>query len=127
MIDVARIPDRLEDAVAEAEGEQILDGLLAEVMIDAIDLLLFKNLFDLGIERVRRFEIVPEGLFDDHAPPAAVFLAHETRIAELLDDDAEKAWSHREIEQDIALRRMLFVGLRDRIGQTLEGGRIAEV
>ena len=40
VVDVAAVPDRLEDAVGEAEDHQVLDGLLAEVVIDAVDLLL---------------------------------------------------------------------------------------
>ena len=36
VIDVTTIPDRLEDAVAEAEDQDVLDGLLAEVVINAI-------------------------------------------------------------------------------------------
>ena len=38
VIDVAPVPDRLEHAVREAEDQQVLDGFLAEVVIDAEDL-----------------------------------------------------------------------------------------
>ena len=44
VIDVAPVPDRLEHAVAEAEHEQVLDGFLAEIVIDAIDLVLVEVL-----------------------------------------------------------------------------------
>ena len=40
VVDVTAVPDRLEDAVGEAEDQQVLDGLLPEVVIDAVDLLL---------------------------------------------------------------------------------------
>ena len=39
VIDVAAVPDRLEDAVGEAEHHDVLDGFFAQVMIDAVDLL----------------------------------------------------------------------------------------
>ena len=40
VVDVAPIPDGLEDAVGEPERHQVLDGLLPEVVIDPIDLVL---------------------------------------------------------------------------------------
>ena len=39
MVDVLAVPQRLEDPVGEPEHEQVLNGLLAEVVVDAIDLL----------------------------------------------------------------------------------------
>ena len=39
VVDVAAVPDRLEDAVGEAEDEQVLDGVLPQVVVDAVDLL----------------------------------------------------------------------------------------
>ena len=38
VVHVAAIPERLEDAVAEPEDEQVADRLLAQVVIDAVDL-----------------------------------------------------------------------------------------
>jgi hypothetical protein len=38
VVDVLAVPHRLEDAVGEAEDEKVLDGLLAEVVVDAVDL-----------------------------------------------------------------------------------------
>ena len=37
MVDMARIPQRLEQHVAEAQRDQILHRLLAEIMIDAVN------------------------------------------------------------------------------------------
>ena len=75
MIDVAAVPDRLEDAVAEPEREDVLDGLLPEIVIDAIDLRLAQHLQDLVVERTGGFEIVPERLLDDDAAEVSVALA----------------------------------------------------
>ena len=44
VIDVAAVPERFENAVAEAEGEDILDGFLTEVVIDAVDLAFVEDL-----------------------------------------------------------------------------------
>ena len=44
MVHVAPVPERLEDAVAEAEDHQVADGLLAQVVVDAVDLRLVEDL-----------------------------------------------------------------------------------
>ena len=38
VVHVAAVPERFEDAIAEPKDEQVPDGLLAEVVIDAIHL-----------------------------------------------------------------------------------------
>ena len=40
VVDQLAVPDGLEDAVAEAQDEHVLDRLLAEVVIDPVDLAL---------------------------------------------------------------------------------------
>ena len=72
VVDVAPVPERLEDAVAEAEDQQVADRLLAEVVVDAVDLRLAEDLADLAVEPLRRVQVVPERLLDDDPPPAAV-------------------------------------------------------
>jgi hypothetical protein len=70
VVDVVAVPDRLEDAVGEAEDEDVLDGLFAEVVVDAEDLALGEDGVDLAIEFLGGFEVVAEGLFDDCADGA---------------------------------------------------------
>ena len=72
VVDVAPIPERLEDPVPEPEDQQVPDGLLAEVVVDAIDLRLAEDLADLAVEALGRLEVVAERLLDDDPPPAAV-------------------------------------------------------
>jgi len=43
VVDVTAVPDRLKQAVGEAEGEDVLDGLLAEEVVDAKDLGLIEH------------------------------------------------------------------------------------
>ena len=43
VVDVAAVPERLEDAVGEAEDQDVLDRLLAEVVVDAVDLRLSRS------------------------------------------------------------------------------------
>ncbi len=40
VVDVITIPDRLEHAVGEAHHQDVLDGFLAEIMVDPVDLVL---------------------------------------------------------------------------------------
>jgi hypothetical protein len=37
VVDILAVPQRLENAVAETEGEDVLHGLLAQVVVDAVD------------------------------------------------------------------------------------------
>ena len=50
MIDMGGVPDRLEQGIGKAQGHQVLDGLLAEIMIDAIDVLFAENAADRIID-----------------------------------------------------------------------------
>ncbi len=43
VIDELPVQERLEDRVAEAEGQQVLHGLLAQVVVDAVDLMLVER------------------------------------------------------------------------------------
>ena len=49
VVDVAPVPDRLEDAVGESEDQDVLHRLLAEVVIDPVDLVLIEHLPDLAL------------------------------------------------------------------------------
>ena len=48
--DVVAVPDRLQESVGEAGVEDILGGLLAEVVVDAEDLTLLKDLVESLVE-----------------------------------------------------------------------------
>src|SRR5262245_23422924 len=90
MIDVSAVPDRLEDGIAKAEHQQVLDGFLPKVMIDTINLVLVEHLPDFRVQRPRRFQIAPKWLLDDHASPVALHLAGQAGVAELANDHTEE-------------------------------------
>ena len=52
--DRVAIPDPLEDRVAEAEDQQVLDRLLPQVVVDPVDPLLGEDLVEGGVEPARR-------------------------------------------------------------------------
>ncbi len=75
VVDVAAVPDRLEHPVREAEREDVLDGLLAEVVIDAEDLRLVEDLVDRRVQLHRAREVATERLLEhDLRVPVEVLL-----------------------------------------------------
>src|SRR5271168_4866821 len=76
MIDKIAVPDRLKNPVREAKDQDVLHRLLAEVVIDAEDLFLIKNLVHLVIQLPGRFQIMSERLFDDYARMALFRMRH---------------------------------------------------
>ena len=114
VVDVLAVPQRLEEAVGEAEDEEVLDRLLAQVVIDPEYLRLVEGLGDGVVQLLRAREVVPERLLDDDARPrrARAVLAgrrNEPRLLQVLHDDAEVGGRHREIEEPIAGGTALLV------------------
>ena len=89
------VPQRLEDAVGEAEDEDVLDRLLAEVVIDPVDLVLAEDLRDQLGSGPGRAQVVPERLLDDDARPAALLLGRGRALPRLHDDRRVEARRRR--------------------------------
>src|SRR3546814_20384058 len=53
VVDVLAAPQRFEEGVGEAEIQQVLHSLLAQVMVDAEDRRLVEDLVERGVERLR--------------------------------------------------------------------------
>ena len=66
-LDVMAVPHRLQEGVREAEEQEILHRLLAEIMVDAEDALLIEYLMQRRVERPRTREVAPEWLFHHDA------------------------------------------------------------
>src|SRR4051812_10939061 len=86
---VAAIPDRFEDRVGETENKQILNRLLAQVMIDAEDLILRKPLRQERVQIAGRVEIVAKRFLDYHPLPSPG--VDQAVLRDLLGDGAEEA------------------------------------
>src|SRR6201998_1470370 len=69
VVHVIAVPERFEDAVAETENQKILHRVFAEIVVDAIDLLLFENIVNNLVEFVSASQVASEGFLDDDAPP----------------------------------------------------------
>ena len=82
--------------------QDILDGFLAQIMIDAVDLILFQNLADLAIQCLGRFQIAAERLLDNDAPPVRIVLTGQALFAQLADDLREELRQRGEIIEHVA-------------------------
>ena len=116
VVDVLAVPERLKEPVREAKREQVLHRILAEVVVDAKDLLFPPAGEEDVIERHRRGEVVPEGLLDDEPAPAAGG-GVEAPPGELLRDGAERDGRGREIEEYVTVRLVLGVEAREDLGE----------
>ena len=68
---VVTVPDRLEQGVREPEHHQVLNGLLAEEVVDPVDRVLGEMPVEQGVELHRAGEVAAERLLE-HDPPAAL-------------------------------------------------------
>src|SRR6266404_7335264 len=104
VIDILPVPKRFEDTVRKTKDQQVLHGLFAEIMIDAKDLLLFKNFCELLVEGARAFEVMAERFLDDDTRPALVFGLRELGLAKVTGNQAEIVRRCSQIEQTVAAR-----------------------
>jgi hypothetical protein len=74
IVDVVAVPHRLEKRVGKAKEKEVLYGLFAEVVVDAINLSLGEGFGDRGVEGVRRRQVAAERLLDDNPRPALLLL-----------------------------------------------------
>ena len=107
VVDHEAVPDRLEDAVAEAQDEHVLDGLLAQVMVDPVDLAFVEVLREELVQLPRAGSVASERLFDDQASPAA----GRAVLADLHDRGLDDAGRNGEVVDAVAERAPLLVEL----------------
>ena len=65
VIDELAVPDRLEQAVGEPEGENVLRGFFAEEVVDPKDLFLVESLVDRLVEFACALQVDAERLLHD--------------------------------------------------------------
>jgi hypothetical protein len=99
-----RRPERLEDRVGEAEREEVLHGLLPEVVVDAVDLRLGERLQQAGVQRAGAGEIDAERLLHDDARDAPLRRPIQAGLREQLRGDREVFRRDREVEEAAARR-----------------------
>ena len=105
VVDELAVPDRLEDPVREPQRQHVLDGLLAEVVVDPEDLPLGEVLRDERVQLAGGGEVVPERLLDDQPVPAAA----RRHPGDHPDERLERPRRHGEVVEAVALRPTLLV------------------
>ena len=113
VVHVAVVPERLEDAVGEAQHEDVLDRLLPEVVVDAVDLPLGKDRRQLRVQPASGIEVVTEGLLH-HDPGPAPFRPGEPAVSEELHDRRIGFGRGRQVEDPVAVRRPPALDLLER-------------
>ena len=73
MIDVAAVPNRFKNAIAEAEYQDVLDGLFSKVMVDTENLAFREYLAYLAVQGFGRCQIIAKRFFENNAPPMSIF------------------------------------------------------
>ena len=97
VIDEARVEQRFEEAVGEAHHQDVLDGLLAEVVIDPEDLLLGEDTGHVVVDGHRARQIVADRLFDDHPREAIAGRRDEACARQLIDGDRKQRRRNRQV------------------------------
>src|SRR6267142_4955201 len=72
IVDVIPIPHRFEQRITEAENEDVLDCLFAKIMVNPVYRFLIEYIVHDIIKRLRRFQVTPEGLFQNNSSPPFV-------------------------------------------------------
>ena len=94
VVDEGGVPQRLVEDVAEAQHHQVLHRLLAEVVVDAKDLVLAEDRADRLVHRAGGGEVVADRLFDHHARRRR----HQAVAADAAADRVEEVGADGEIE-----------------------------
>src|SRR5438067_12962685 len=72
MVNIILIPERLKDAVGEAESQNILHSLFAHVVIDTVDLVFMENARQISIKFLSRSKVMAKGFFNYDMGPGRV-------------------------------------------------------
>ena len=99
IVDIAARPGALEQGVGEAQHQEVLHRLLAEVMVDPVGAAFRQDAGDGVVDLARRGEIAAERLFQDDARGRR----QDAGAREVLADRNEQVRRRREVEGTHAL------------------------
>ena len=115
VVDEVAVPDRLEQAVGEAEGQDVEGRLLAQEVVDPEDLLLGEDLMDLVVQFLRRLQVRAERLLHDH-----LGVLDQIRLGDGPDGRQRGGRRHRQVVEPLRALGKVGLGPGHRLG---EGGR----
>ena len=133
VVDVAPVPDRLEDGVGEAQGQNVLDRLLAHVVVDPEDLRFVEGLVESGVQGQGAGQVAAEGLLHQQPGERAGLRGRTTVFSERGGHRAEEVGDGGQIEDPVPRRPQLLVELVqhrlqliERVGMAVLAGDVAE-
>src|SRR4030095_5437522 len=107
-LDLIAVPERLKERILEAEKDHVMNRPLAEVMVDAEDVLLVESPEQNPIERLRRDKVVPEGFFNDNASALSTVC-----LGQLFHDEPKQhGWDGEVVRRPLRGAQLLADGLK---------------
>ncbi len=126
VVDVVPVPDGLEHHVREPERHDVLDRLLAQVVVDAEDLALAEHAVDDLLELAGGVQVGAERLLDD-AAHIRLLVAVQARGLDLLDDHREELRRRRQVVRAVERLPGLLVELVQDLRELGVAVRVVEV
>ena len=98
VVHMVMVPQRLKEGIAKADGQDVADHLLAQVMVDAVNLALLQGLGNTLVQFPGAGQVRTKRLFDHH-PVAGVALPGQAVVMQVPDHRAKMLRRHRQEEQ----------------------------
>ena len=128
MVHVIAVPERLKNAVAKAQHEQVLDRVFSQIMVDTINLPLIKHVEDNLIERLGGSQVASKRFLNDDAHPGIGRRGmRQPGAAQLFHDGRINLRRRRKVKQAVAAETLGGLQLGQPLGQLGKGFRIAVI
>ena len=127
VVDVAAVPVRLEERVGKAQHHDVLGGLFAQVMVDAVGVVFRKGARDGFIKRLRGGEVFAKRLLTHHTRPFAADAGVQTGGLDHLQDGFEGLRCGGEVEESVRRRAAFLVELIEQDFESDVARRIFEL
>ena len=125
VVDEVPVPDRLEEGVGEAQGQDVLHGLLAQVVVDAVDLALGEEPRQQAVQFPGRGQVAAERLL--HHDAAGPGLPVEPGLLQSRGQDGDPGRGDGEVEQAPGPARPLLLPRGDPVRQRTVGPLVGEI
>ena len=79
IVDMLAVADRLEDGIGKPEHQEVLNRLLPQIVIDAVDLMLGEGATNACIQGDCARQALAEGFLDDDPDPGSLLRVHHSR------------------------------------------------
>ena len=112
--------------VGEPQRQQVLDGLLAQVVVDAEDVVGAEHRVDQLVELAARGQVLAERLLDDDPPPPLRRALGHAGALHLLEHGREHRRRDGQVERGVAADAVAALELVEGVGELVEGVVVVE-